>query len=212
LIEWVYTAAIDLPMLDRVVVATPDEEIRDAVLAFGGSVELTADKHPSGTDRVAEVAERDTNAEIVLNVQGDQPMVHADAIAALLEPMHGSSVEMATVAGPLDPERSGDPSVVKVVCDLNGDALYFSRSAIPYSREGAARGALHHLGMYAFRRAFLLEFASWAPTPLERAEGLEQLRALEHGRSIRVEEVAVPMVEINGPDDLESASRVLGTR
>jgi 3-deoxy-manno-octulosonate cytidylyltransferase (CMP-KDO synthetase) len=207
-IRWVYEAAAGSQLFDEVVVATDDERIAHAVNDFGGSVELTQTDHRTGTDRVAEVADRRPEAEVVVNVQGDQPFVHQAMLAALVQPyLDGDTPAMSTLACPVaDESLMLDPNVVKVVCDLHGHALYFSRSPIPYTGDGEA-SVLHHLGLYAFTRATLLAFPSLPSGPLERTERLEQLRALEHGMRIRVCQTAEAGPEINTPADLEMARR-----
>jgi 3-deoxy-manno-octulosonate cytidylyltransferase (CMP-KDO synthetase) len=207
-VERVYTAATACPHFDRVVVATDDERVADCVRAFGGAVEMTRDDHSSGTDRVAEVAERHPEADVVVNVQGDQPFVSADQLAALLGPyLIGEAPQMTTLACPLaeglDPD---DPGVVTVVRDRRGRALYFSRSPIPYG-EGPH---LHHLGLYAFRRNALEEYTTLPETELEVRERLEQLRALEHGFEIVVCLTDEAVLEVNTPADLERARAAAG--
>ncbi len=175
-----------------VIVAADDPSIAAALAPYETRVVLTNPSHPSGTDRIAEVA-RNLNDDIVVNVQGDEPEIDPAVIDALIERLETSADDMATAATPFpagaDP---ADPNLVKVVCALDGRALYFSRLPIPYPRNGidatdTDRPPYHlHLGIYAYRRKFLLEFAAWGPTPCEQAEKLEQLRALEHGRSIYV--------------------------
>ncbi len=208
LVQWVYESASGCGDLDELVVATPDAEIVDAVERFGGRAELTRADHPTGTDRVAEIARGRPEADVVVNVQGDQPFVTAEMLSALVAPYRESTPEMTTVAAPLDPEHGpGDPNVVKVVCDRAGDALYFSRAPIPYPRQTVA-GHLpvyHHIGLYAFDRRFLAAYAAMSPTPLEQAEGLEQLRVLEHGHRIRVCAIDRPVLEVNTPADLAQA-------
>ena len=213
IVQWVWEAASRSGAFDEVVVATSDDEIAECVRGFGGEVERTRADHPTGSDRVAEVAERRPDATVVVNVQGDQPFATPEMLAAVLEPYaSGEAPAMATIACPLrDPDAHRDPDVVKVVCDLEGYALYFSRSPIPYAR-GEAVPALHHLGLYAFRRDALLELPQLEPTPLERQERLEQLRALEYGLAIKVVEVEHPAVEINTPADLDEAERLLAAR
>ena len=208
LVQWVYEAAAAAPVLDRLVVATPDAEIVEAVESFGGEAVLTSPDHPTGTDRVAEVAEGSA-ADVVVNVQGDQPFVTPAMLEQLVAPFGtegGRAVVMATLGAPLDPVAGpADSNVVKVVCDRNGNALYFSRSPIPFYRHPGPAPVLHHLGLYAFRRAFLRTYQDLAPTPLEQVEGLEQLRALEHGFPIRVSPTEAPVIEVNTPADLEAA-------
>lgn len=214
LVEWVYEAARSCASFHNVIVATDSEAIAERVNRFGGLVELTSPDHQSGTDRVAEVAERHGEADVVVNVQGDQPFATADMLTALVAPyVAGQEPPMTTLVCPLvDSAAWTDPNVVKVVEDVDGYALYFSRSPIPY---GAADDSLvkplHHLGLYAFTRDTALRFPSFAPTPLELQEGLEQLRALEHGIRIKVCKTEHPVLEINTPDDLKAAERLVRT-
>jgi 3-deoxy-manno-octulosonate cytidylyltransferase (CMP-KDO synthetase) len=211
LVQWVYEAATGCTAFDDVIVATDSEEIAARVRDFGGVSELTRDNHLTGTDRVAEVAERHVDADVVVNVQGDQPFATAEMLRALVSPyVAGERPPMTTLACPLaDPSWWTDPNVVKVVRDVNGYALYFSRSSIPY---GAMDGRfqvepLHHLGLYAFMRETILRFPTLPATPLEQQERLEQLRALEHGIRIRVCDTERPVLEVNTPEDLERARR-----
>jgi 3-deoxy-manno-octulosonate cytidylyltransferase (CMP-KDO synthetase) len=208
LIQHVYEQAAAARSASLVVVATDDERIRRAVEGFGGNVAMTRADHPSGTDRVAEVA-AGLGAEVVVNVQGDEPQIDpaaVDLLADLLARDPGS--DMATLATPLpDKEAYLSPNVVKVVCDDRGRALYFSRSPIPMVREGepdlAARPArfLQHLGVYAYRRPFLLRLAAAPPHPLEEAERLEQLRVLGAGGAIQVGRVAHAHRGVDTPAD-----------
>jgi 3-deoxy-manno-octulosonate cytidylyltransferase (CMP-KDO synthetase) len=213
LVQWVYEAAAGCPAYDEVVVATDSEEIAARVRDFGGVAEMTREEHASGTDRVAEVAERHADADVVVNVQGDQPFATAEMLAALVEPYRvGERPPMTTLACPLADQASwSDPNVVKVVRDVDGYALYFSRSPIPHGAAGDDSHAkpLHHLGLYAFARETLLRFSTLSPTPLELQERLEQLRALEHGIRIRVCDTDRPVLEVNTPEDLEAAERLL---
>lgn len=207
LIQWVYEAAAGCADLDAVVVGTPDPDIFEVVKGFGGVVEFTKAEHPTGTDRVAEVAGRH-RADTVVNVQADQPFVTPAMISALVQPYRaGLRPSMTTVAAPIDDLGLADPNTVKVVCDQNGDALYFSRSPIPFRRQAPSQPVpvYHHIGLYAFARPFLEQYAAMTPTPLEQSEGLEQLRALEHGQKIRVCRIRRPVLEINTPEDLEAA-------
>jgi 3-deoxy-manno-octulosonate cytidylyltransferase (CMP-KDO synthetase) len=214
LVQWVYEAARRCSAFDDVVVATDDERIADVVLGFGAHVELTGREHASGSDRVAEVARRHEEWDVVVNIQGDQPFATPEMLRALVIPyLDGELPPMATLACPLtDRSLWSDPNVVKVVCDRDGYALYFSRSPIPNSPDGEPAGALHHLGLYAFTRETILHFASLEPTPLETRERLEQLRALEHGIRIRVSGTDHPVLEVNTPQDLERAHTVLRNR
>lgn len=190
LIQHVYERACE-SRADTAIVATDDQRIFDAVKSFGGNVVMTRDDHPSGTDRVAEVAAA-LDADVIINVQGDEPMIEPgtlDLLAQLLE--QDPKTQMATLATPIaSADLWRDPNCVKVVCDKLGGALYFSRSPIPYVRDGVPdftrKGFLQHLGLYAYRRHFLLELAKLPPEPLEQTEKLEQLRVLALGHRIQV--------------------------
>ncbi len=190
LIRHVYEAAARARKIDAVLVATDDPRIRAAVEGFGGRVVMTRPEHPCGTNRVAEAAQAFPEAEIVINLQGDEPELDAALLDRLVDAMQADrSIEAATVAGPLAPEEVNDPNAVKVAMAAGGDALYFSRAPIPWARDGeAARRApmLKHFGIYAYRAAALREYAAMPQTPLEMTEKLEQLRWLERGRRMRV--------------------------
>ena len=209
----VYEAARTVPDVDGVYVATDDMRIAEAVEAVGGCAVLTRGDHESGTDRIAEAVERlpADQADIVVNVQGDMPFLDPGMIVPMVGRLRDDpDLPMATIMTPIhDAEQWADPNVVKVVADRHGNALYFSRQTIPTGgmagREDAAV-AMHHIGLYAYRRSFLSRFARLDPTPLERAEKLEQLRALEHGYRIGVATWSgAPVLEVNGPTDLELA-------
>jgi 3-deoxy-manno-octulosonate cytidylyltransferase (CMP-KDO synthetase) len=194
LIQHVYERACE-SNADTVIVATDDARIAEAVGSFGGNVVMTRDDHPSGTDRVAEVAAK-LDADIIVNVQGDEPMIEPatlDLLPRLL--FENPSAPMATLATPITSiEQWRDPNCVKVVCDSKGRALYFSRSPIPFVRDGepdfSSGRFLQHLGLYAYRREFLLKLAKLPPEPLEQIEKLEQLRVLALGHRIQVGVVA----------------------
>jgi len=207
MVQWVYEAAKQCAVFDQVVVATDDQQIADCVKGFGGVVEMTRSTHETGTDRVAEVAERYPGMEVVVNVQGDQPFVTPTMLTELVTPyLEGEQPKMTTLACALTEESAYlDPNVVKVICDRHHRALYFSRAAIPYYRNSGSAPVFHHLGLYAFQRSFLANYASLTPTPLEQCEALEQLRVLEHGYHIRVCQTQVAVPEINTPEDLLKA-------
>jgi len=196
--------------IERVAVATDDRRIADAVIAAGGEAIMTSSAHLSGTDRIAEVA-RNLSAEIYLNVQGDLPFIEPADLDALAAPMLAEpDLNMATLAAPLtDPQEWHNPNVVKLVCDERGDALYFSRSPIPFARDGGIPSqARRHIGVYAYRRDFLLRFAALEPGVLEMIEKLEQLRALERGYRIRVVASVKPSLEVDTAEDLARACRL----
>lgn len=189
LVQHVVDQARKCSRVREVLVATDDMRISDALKPFETRCVMTSAAHQSGTDRIAEVA-RTLNDDIVVNVQGDEPEIEPAIIDALIERLQTTSDDMATACTPM---RSLDdvknPNLVKVVCSLEGHAIYFSRSPIPFDRDGSTTNASAwklHLGIYAYRREFLLQFASWKPTFLEQTEKLEQLRALEHGKKIFV--------------------------
>lgn len=191
--------------VDRVLVATDDTRIADAVASFGGKAIMTDPDHASGTDRIAEVARKIGGAadDIILNVQGDEPEIEPDVLSRLIQRMAAApDCPSGTLACPFPPEASpADPNRVKVVVGAHGRALYFSRAPVPYPRDGAQADYLLHLGVYAYRRAFLLEYAGWRPSRLEQIEKLEQLRVLENGASMLVEVVARGAPGVDTPDD-----------
>ena len=201
--------------LDDVAVATDDRRVFEAVEAPGGTALMTSPAHRSGSDRVAEAA-AGMDCGIVVNIQGDEPLIRGEAIdAAVGALLDDPSLNAATLAVSLASSADADdPNVVKVVRDLRGDALYFSRSRIPYVREAAGgRGpALKHVGLYAYRREFLLSFTSWPPTPLEKLERLEQLRILEHGERLRVLETPWDPVSVDTPEDLERVRKIFAEK
>ena len=190
LIQHVWDRCQACQKLDRCLVATDDERIAEAVSNFGGEAVMTRDDHPTGTDRIAEAVEKFPETTAVVNIQGDEPLVSPD----LIDELAGNLIEnpdlpMITAANPMDPENAAisDPNVVKVTIDQNGLALYFSRSAIPFVREKIDEIPFYrHKGIYGFQRDFLLQFVGWRPSPLEKIESLEQLRALENGARIKV--------------------------
>jgi 3-deoxy-manno-octulosonate cytidylyltransferase (CMP-KDO synthetase) len=191
-------------------VATDDERIAAVVSEAGGLVDRTRSDHPSGTDRVAEVAARLPPAvEVVVNVQGDEPLVHPEALRALAAAFDDPEVEMATLIRPLEEGERGNPNVVKAVVDLRYDALYFTRADVPFSRDGGPVTRWAHQGMYGYRRATVLRLASLAATPLERAESLEQLRALENGIRIRCLPTTHASIGVDTPEDLARAEALL---
>jgi 3-deoxy-manno-octulosonate cytidylyltransferase (CMP-KDO synthetase) len=208
MVQCVYEAAKSCRDFSKVVVATDSQLVADCVRQFGGEVEMTRSDHTTGTDRVAEVAERYPEMTAVANVQGDQPFVTPQMLSQLIAPyLQGESPDMTTLACPLNLKTGHqDPNTVKVLCDRHDRALYFSRAAIPYFRNSGAVPVFHHLGLYAFRQDFLAKYARLTPTPLEECEALEQLRVLEHGFEIRVCQTETASLEINTPEDLIKAN------
>jgi 3-deoxy-manno-octulosonate cytidylyltransferase (CMP-KDO synthetase) len=211
MIEHVCARAGDARLVDAVVVATDDERIAEAVAAFGGTAVMTRDTHLTGTDRLAEVAEH-LRCELVVNVQGDEPLISGDAIDAAVEPLLDRPDDpMSTLRRAIDdPADVASPHVVKVVIDREGYALYFTRAAVPYVRPGQPSPTVwRHLGLYVYRREFLLRVASLPESGLERAECLEQLRVLEHGFRIRTVETTADSVGVDTPEDLERVRRLV---
>lgn len=209
MIERVYEAVSQAKTPEAVIVATDDTRVYEAVQSFGGQVVMTKADHPTGTDRLAEVAEALPNVDVIINVQGDEPLIDANIIDALGQVfLDDPSVNMATVATPLWDEEYNEPSAVKVVCNLKGDAMYFSRSLLPYPRNAFVHAPLKHVGIYAYKRDFLLQYATLQPTPAEQTESLEQLRALEHGYSIRVITTDKRFVGVDTPEDLQRVNDI----
>jgi len=219
LIQHVYEQASQARRPSEVVVATDDPRIRAAVEGFGGRVIMTCRHHPSGTDRVAEAA-RQLDADIVVNLQGDEPLVDPGALDHLVDLLiKDATAQVATLAIPItNAETWRDPNCVKVVCDQHGMALYFSRAPIPWIRDGQPDFAaqpprfLQHLGLYAYRRAFLQQLAALPPSPLERLEKLEQLRILSLGQSIRVGVVREAAIGVDTFADYEQFVRTYRQR
>jgi 3-deoxy-manno-octulosonate cytidylyltransferase (CMP-KDO synthetase) len=230
LVEHVYRRSAEARLVERVLVATEDRQVRDAVAAFGGACVMTSPDHPSGTDRVAE-AVADLDVDLVVNVQGDEPFIEPSAIdqaVAACQAEKGHAI--STLASPISsPHELWDPNVVKVVRDLRGFALYFSRWPIPFvaspemSREEVPRrferaappqpgSCLKHIGLYVYPKPLLLRLTQAKPSPLERLEKLEQLRALENGVPIRVEETDCQCIGVDTPEDLEQVRKVFSER
>lgn len=209
MIEHVYRRAAQARGVERVLVATDDTKILKCVREFGGEVVLTGE-HRSGTDRVAE-AVADIECDIVVNVQGDEPLIPSRMIEQVIEPFRDDeSLQMASLKRLFrEDEDPHSPQLVKVVTDKNNNALYFSRSLLPYPRYPQQQPPFLHIGIYAYRKNFLLKFSSLPSTPLEQAEGLEQLRALEHGYRIKVPTTELFSIGVDVPEDIEKVKRHL---
>ncbi|HRJ27993.1 MAG TPA: 3-deoxy-manno-octulosonate cytidylyltransferase [Fimbriimonadaceae bacterium] len=212
MVQWVVEAAQASGVADRVVVATPDEEIVEACRRFGAEAVLTSHDHPTGTDRIAEVAQQ-IEAEVYVNVQGDEPLIQASRIAACADPLLSDpEVQMASVFSECPESEYDDPTVVKVVTREDGQALYFSRFAIPFARNPRVSPVKKHVGLYAYRRRPLLEFQSWPMSPLEQAESLEQLRFMHHGVGIQMRPAAGTELAVDTPEQAERVRQLLQER
>ena len=213
MLQHVYERASQARYLSSTIIATDDATVYSVAKKFGARVVMTRPDHPSGTDRVAEVASTE-NAEIVVNIQGDEPLIDPAAIDTAILPLaHEPDVLMATLKKRIEnPHEITNPNVVKVVTDAKGDAIYFSRCPIPYVRQESGRPAaspyFKHIGLYVYRRDFLLRYSALPVGPLERAERLEQLRAIENGFRIRVVETEYESLGVDTPEDLERVSRL----
>jgi 3-deoxy-manno-octulosonate cytidylyltransferase (CMP-KDO synthetase) len=215
MIQHVYEGAAKAAGIDEVVVATDDQRIISAVEQFGGRAVMTSASARSGTERVAEVA-RTHQAAVIINVQGDEPLIQPDMLAQLAEFLsRHPAVPMASLMTKLmRAEELTNPNVVKVVTDRDGFAIYFSRSPIPFERANGPTGQranrfYKHLGIYGYQRRFLLQFPHLEQTPLEQAEQLEQLRALEHGYRIKLLETAHDTIGVDTPEDLKRVEQLL---
>jgi 3-deoxy-manno-octulosonate cytidylyltransferase (CMP-KDO synthetase) len=211
MIEHVYRRAALSPIVSQVIVATDDLRIATTVTHFGGKVKLTKATHQTGTDRLAEVV-ASLDCDIVVNVQGDEPLLDPRAIAEAVAPFSDPAISMTTLYRRIEnPAELTNPNVVKVVLDRAGFAMYFSRAPIPHARDprGGWPPLYKHIGLYAYRRSALMVLASLEQTPLERAEALEQLRPLEHGIRIKAVETAFDSLGVDTPEDLEQVRRLL---
>lgn len=217
MIQHVYERTSQVSLFQQVIVATDDIRIQQAVLDFGGNVSMTSRHHATGTDRIAEVA-RDLTADIVVNVQGDEPLIQPAMIEQAIQPLLDKpEVTISTLKHKItSPEELFNPNVVKVITDSSHQALYFSRSPIPYikGKDMWNKGFYdftfyRHVGLYAYRQEFLLTFIDLPHTPLEIVEGLEQLRALEHGYAINVVETSYESIGIDTPEDAENVIKLL---
>ncbi|BCX50274.1 3-deoxy-manno-octulosonate cytidylyltransferase [Haloferula helveola] len=215
LIQHVWERCRQCSRLDDLLVATDDDRILAAAEGFGARAVMTSPDHPTGTDRLAEAVAGLPDATHIVNIQGDEPLIDPALVDELAATMAGDpELDMATAANPLDPADPAvaDPNVVKVVISLSGRALYFSRSPLPYFRnpvDGLA--VLRHKGIYAYRRSFLERFVTWPPSPLERAESLEQLRALENGASIKVLPTDDTSPGVDTPEQADHIERLLSS-
>jgi 3-deoxy-manno-octulosonate cytidylyltransferase (CMP-KDO synthetase) len=211
LIGLVYEAVRSSPLLADVIIATDSEEIMDVCRKAGWKAQITSSAHRSGTERVHEVS-KSVVADVYVNVQGDEPLIRAEHIATLLEVMQNPSVPVGTVMTPAGTSDLSNPNAVKVVADLYGRALYFSRATIPFDRDGTQPRSYKHLGVYAYREAALSRFVSLPESMLEQSERLEQLRFLENGIPIYVGETPYDTVGVDTEQDLQRVAEILQRR
>jgi 3-deoxy-manno-octulosonate cytidylyltransferase (CMP-KDO synthetase) len=208
IIQCVYEKVQAAGLFQKVIVATDDIRIRDAVLAFGGAVQITSPNHRSGSDRIAEVV-ADMPADIVVNVQGDEPFITTAALQTLVDQFQNKSVQVASLMHAMQKDFA-NPNRVKVVCDREGFALYFSRSLIPFHRQqDAIQRYFQHIGVYAYRKPALMKFVQHEPTFLEKTEKLEQLRFLENGTRIKMVQTNYKGFGIDTLEDLKAAEKLL---
>lgn len=207
MLQWVYEATCRSECPSAVVIATPDQEIAEAAGEFGAEAILTHDRHPSGTDRIAEVAQK-LGADAYVNVQGDEPLLPPEAVDTCCKLLM-EGAQMASLYNWAEKSEIDSPAVVKVVTDLRDCALYFSRSRIPFERSQGHTRVKKHVGIYGYTAELLAQFASWEPTPLEQTEMLEQLRFLEHGVEIRMAFGCGSQVAVDTPEQAAMASMIL---
>jgi 3-deoxy-manno-octulosonate cytidylyltransferase (CMP-KDO synthetase) len=219
LIQKTYLQARQCSAIDQLVVATDSDEIASVVKEVGGEVVMTPADIQTGSDRVAYVAKEYSDMDVIINLQGDEPFIQPETLTELIAPYHnGENPVMATIGNALDFEKEYlTPDMVKVIIDQQGYAIYFSRAPIPYLRQdirknGESLPVLHHIGLYAYQRDFLLHYTKMPQTPLEKTELLEQLRALENGYKIKVSETTHRTLEINTPAELEIAQKFFNVR
>lgn len=209
MVQWTYENARRCPALTKIIVATDSHEIAEVIQSCGGDVMMTDPALATGSDRVAYVAQHFPDMDVVINLQGDEPFIKPLMLEQLINPyLQGENPDMATLAHPItSPEVFSNPGFVKVIVDTQGYAMYFSRAAIPYFRTETQAPVFHHMGLYAYRREFLLHYTTLSQTPLELTESLEQLRAMEHGYKIRVSLTEEKTLEINTPEEYQLAQQ-----
>lgn len=210
MIQHVYERSAQATIPQQVVVATDDEKVFQAVQQFGGKVVMTSSEHQTGTDRLAEVASKYAEVDVIINVQGDEPLIDPKLIDELAQEfLNDTALQMASVMSIMDTEDYQNPNAVKVVTDLNNNALYFSRSLLPYPRVAGKANVYKHIGIYAYKKDFLLKFAKLEPTPLEQSESLEQLRALENGYKIKMIKTKAKFIGVDSIEDLQTVNELL---
>ena len=214
MIQYVYEIALKSKLINEVIVATDDHRILKAVENFGGKAKLTSKNHPTGTDRIAEVASN-INADIVVNIQGDEPLIDPRMIDEAIQPLiTDHTIVACTLCRPIVSEdEQHSPQVVKIVFDIFGNALYFSRSLIPYPRKAEGHQAYEHIGIYVYQKDFLMHFVEMPPTPLELTESLGQLRIIENGYKLKVVVTKFDYfgLSVDTHDDLERVRQIVSS-
>jgi len=210
MIEWVYKRAL-LSNLDMIVVATDDQLIYDKVKSFGGEVVMTSKDHPNGTSRIAEIAKIYSDFDVIINIQGDEPLIEKNMINSLINSfLEEPNLNMATLKHKIDKiEEVENPNNVKVITTKDDYAIYFSRSPIPYPRELNIKNYFKHIGIYGYTRNFVIKYSQMTPTSLEISESLEQLRVLENGYKIKVLETPYKIVGVDTQEDLEKVRKIV---
>jgi len=210
IIQWVWEKAVMSTLADRVIIATDNQQIYDTALEFGAEVEMTSDAHTSGSDRIAEVAERHPEISYIVNLQGDEPLITSESIDEVIKGVKNDGADISTLIRVLDDKKEiENPNCVKCVTDNNGFALYFSRSRIPYERNAGFAKTYGHLGIYGYTKEALLKMTSMEQSPLELAESLEQLRALQAGMRIKTFVVDFKPIGIDTPNDLKQFEEII---
>lgn len=213
MIEWVYKGVSKTEELDAVYVATDDQRIFDCVTGFGGKVLMTSSEHQSGSDRLAECSQilKLEDDDVLLNIQGDEPLIKASIVRELIRSIEDENVAMGTLKEVFyDEDELSNPNVIKVITNMNDEAIYFSRSIIPYARNTISDMKYYrHVGLYAYRVGFLREYTQWGKSDLESIEGLEQLRVLEHGYKIKVLEVEFKSVSVDTPEQIDRVKELM---
>ena len=212
-IQWVYEKALQAKLADMVIVATDDKRIYDCVTGFGGAAEMTSVDHKCGSDRIMEVVSRHPEISYICNLQGDEPLIEPESIDAVIRNVQDDDMaDISTLIRKITPQEAENPNLVKCVTDKNGFALYFSRSKMPYERNAGIAVFYGHLGIYGYKRKALETMTKLPQTPLEKAESLEQLRALENGMKIKTHVVNFVPVGIDTKDDLEKFKKIVEER
>ena len=211
IIQWVFEKAVKARFADRVIIATDNEDIYNTALMFGAEAEMTSEHHNSGSDRIAEVVKRHPEIEYIVNLQGDEPMITPESIDSAISVLKSNEkADISTLIRKITPEEAENPNLVKCVTDDNGFALYFSRSKIPYERNQDVAVFYGHIGLYGYKREALFKMTSLPQTMLEKAESLEQLRALQSGMKIITAIATCAPIGIDTQEDIENFKKVIG--